>query len=191
MSENGLIERILSDAKALAQSIIDKARTESGEAIISEKNKALEIRQKNDVMLKQEADKIIARKATVAEIDAKKALLAAKVQCVDLAFKKAKDKLCALDKKAYTQLILKLIRLYAEENDVILLSEKNNVDLKALKEDTTFINKKLSLANNFGDFSGGLILKGKNYDKNLTFETLLNQQKNQLQKEVLNRLLQI
>ncbi len=177
MSENGLIERILSDAKALAQSIIDKARTESGEAIISEKNKALEIRQKNDVMLKQEADKIIARKATVAEIDAKKALLAAKVQCVDLAFKKAKDKLCALDKKAYTQLILKLIRLYAEENDVILLSEKNNVDLKALKEDTTFINKKLSLANNFGDFSGGLILKGKNYDKNLTFETLLSAKK--------------
>ncbi len=191
MSENGLIERILSDAKSSAQSIVANARADSDELLIAEKNKALEIKQQNDITLRIEADKIIARTAIVAEIDAKKALLAAKVQCVDMAFERAKEKLCALDKKAYTQFILKLISLYAEENDIIVLSKKNNTDLKALKESADFFNKKLSIADFFGDFSGGIILKGKNYDKNLTFETLLEQQKNQLQKEVLNRLLQV
>jgi vacuolar-type H+-ATPase subunit E/Vma4 len=191
MSENGLIERILSDADSLAQSILAKAEADSQELLIAEKNRALDIKQQNDVALRQEAEKIMARKATVAEIDAKKAVLAAKVQCVDKAFERAKEKLCALDKKAYTEFILKLIRLYAEESDIVVLSKNNNADIKALKESADFIGKKLSVADYFGDFEGGIILKGKNYDKNLTYETLLAQQKDKLQKEVLNRLLQI
>lgn len=75
MTENNLINRILSDAESSAAAIVEKARQSADESVRQAQEKALQTQQKLFVELEQERRRTLERRATVAEIDAKKKFL--------------------------------------------------------------------------------------------------------------------
>ena len=97
MTENNLINRILSDAESSAAAIVEKARQSADESVRQAQEKALQTQQKLFVELEQERRRTLERRATVVEIDAKKEVLAARVRCIDMAFSRAEEKLCDID----------------------------------------------------------------------------------------------
>ena len=190
MAENNLISRILSDASATADAIIQKARFSAVENKKQAEERAMQLRQETYLALEEQRKKTLERKATVAEIDAKKELLSAKVECVDMAFFKALQKLCELDKKEYTAFVVKMLNKYADNGDVVVLAKNCVVDKQEISKTDVFFAKNLSFGED-GDFAGGLVLCGKNYDKRLTFEELLREERSVLQGEIFAKLINV
>ena len=127
------------------------------------------------------------RRATVAEIDAKKEVLAARVRCIDMAFSRAEEKLCDIDTATYLAFIEAMLVKYADDGDVVVVAKNAKVDREDIKRLAVFGEKHLTLGED-GDFSGGLVLSGKKYDKSLTFKSLLQETRSVLQSEVFAKL---
>ena len=184
MTENNLINRILSDAESSAAAIVEKARQSADESVRQAQEKAL---QTLFVELEQERRRTLERRATVAEIDAKKEVLAARVRCIDMAFSRAEEKLCDIDTATYLAFIEAMLVKYADDGDVVVVAKNAKVDREDIKRLAVFGEKHLTLGED-GDFSGGLVLSGKKYDKSLTFKSLLQETRSVLQSEVFAKL---
>lgn len=187
MTENNLINRILSDASATADAITEKARQTADESVKQARERALQAQQKLFVELEKERKQTLERRATVAEIDAKKELLAARVRCIDEAFARAEKKLCGVDGATYLAFIDSSLKKYAEDGDVVVVSRYAAVSEDDVKKLDVFKAKRLSLRTD-GEFSGGLILSGEKCDKSLTFQSLLQETRSVLQGEVFAKL---
>lgn len=187
MTENNLINRILSDAESSAAAIVEKARQSADESVRQAQEKALQTQQKLFVELEQERRRTLERRATVAEIDAKKEVLAARVRCIDMAFSRAEEKLCDIDTATYLAFIEAMLDKYADDGDVVVVARNAKVDREDIKRLAVFGEKHLTLGED-GDFSGGLVLSGKKYDKSLTFKSLLQETRSVLQSEVFAKL---
>ena len=188
MTENNLINRILSDAESSAAAIVEKARQSADESVRQAQEKALQTQQKLFVELEQERRRTLERRATVAEIDAKKEeVLAARVRCIDMAFSRAEEKLCDIDTATYLAFIEAMLVKYADDGDVVVVAKNAKVDREDIKRLAVFGEKHLTLGED-GDFSGGLVLSGKKYDKSLTFKSLLQETRSVLQSEVFAKL---
>lgn len=187
---NNLISRILSDANATADNIVARA-TESAEASKKQaQERAVNLRQQAHVEMEEQRKKALESKATVAEIDAKKQLLSAKVECVDAVFELALKKLCDLSADSQTDFLLKMLEKYAEDGDVVVLSAKSKADRQALQNSPVFVARHLSFGAD-GDFAGGVILCGDKFDKRLTYEELLQEERSVLQGEIFARLVKV
>ena len=124
---------------------------------------------------KSETDKMIfdvdARTKTVAELDARKLTLAAKTKVLDVVYERTLENLRNLDKEAYSALVFGMLE-NAKDGDVVTISkrEKDIVTKESLAEFAKKKGIKLTLAEQFGDFDGGIVLGGNGVDKNFTFE---------------------
>ena len=178
-----LISRILADANATAQNIVAKAEENAKRTKLNAQEKAMDLRQRAHLEMQQQRQKALESIATVAEIDAKKQILSAKVECVDEVFALALKNLCERDAQTQTEFVLRMLDEYAEQDDILLLAKNTVVIKQTVLNHPTFISKNLSLQED-GEFSGGLILKGKKFDKRLTYEELLMEERGKLQGEI-------
>ena len=101
------------------------------------------------------------------EIDKFEELNAGKAEALDEAI----DAFAA-DKKTYLALIEKMISSCCEDGDEVVICERDEktVTKKFVAEVAKKTGKKLTRGDAFGDFKGGVMLSGKNYDKNLTLD---------------------
>ena len=171
--KQAIICKILDDANEKAQSIISNANKNVDEKITDAEEFAKEYSTAQLSIAKKEAGEIIERRLIVADLDARKDLLSKKQQVISKVFDLAYEKLCSIDKKTYLDFVEKLIIEVAEDGDQVLLSKDgvlSSSDIESLK---VFKDKKLVAKKEKGDFIGGVILFGKNADKNLTFKAIL------------------
>ena len=178
-----LISRILADANATAENILLKAEENAKTIKLNAEERAMDMRQRAHLEMQQQRQKALESKATVAEIDAKKQILSAKVECIDEVFALALKKLCEMDAKTQTDFVLRMLDEYADQDDIVVLAKNTVVDKQTVLNHCAFASKNLSLEED-GDFSGGLILKGNKFDKRLTYEELLNEERGKLQGEI-------
>ena len=171
MSKEAIVEKIISDAHLKADSIVAEANAKADEIISAAAEECKEYM----YSFKSETDKMIfdvdARTKTVAELDARKLTLAAKTKVLDVVYERTLENLRNLDKEAYSALVFGMLE-NAKDGDVVTISkrEKDIVTKESLAE---FAKKKginLTLAEQFGDFDGGIVLGGNGVDKNFTFE---------------------
>lgn len=168
-----IVKKIIDDANHRAQSIIKNA-----ENLVNAKiNEANEFSNKyTDAQLslaKNEAKEIVERKLIVADLDVRKNLLKEKQDLITKTFDLALEKLCKIEKKQYLSLVEKLIVDNAEEGDKVILSADNVLCEKDISSFAVFCEKKLVVDNNRGDFIGGVMLIGKDCDKDLTFKSII------------------
>lgn len=171
--KQAIICKILDDANEKAQSIISNANKNVDEKITDAEEFAKEYSTAQLSIAKKEAGEIIERRLIVADLDARKDLLSKKQQVISKVFDLAYEKLCSIDKKTYLDFVEKLIIEVAEDGDQVLLSKDgvlSSSDIESLK---VFKDKKLVAKKEKGDFIGGVMLFGKNADKNLTFKAIL------------------
>lgn len=184
-NKEAIIQKIIDDAEKVAQSNIDEA--EKTAAQIFDRAKREVEKYKDDNLTK--ADDLYAdaleRSKVVSNLDCKKLLLNAKKATIDKAFQEAVDDIMK-DKKGYLSLIEKMISSCAEDGDkvVICKDDEKVITKKFVSDLAEKTGKKISLSKDFGDFKGGVILEGKNYDKNLTLELELSAIRQDTEKKI-------
>lgn len=184
-NKEAIIQKIIDDAEKVAQSNIDEA--EKTAAQILDRAKREVEKYKDDNLTK--ADDLYAdaleRSKVVSNLDCKKLLLNAKKATIVKAFQEAVDDIMK-DKKGYLSLIEKMISSCAEDGDkvVICKDDEKVITKKFVSDLAEKTGKKISLSKDYGDFKGGVILEGKNYDKNLTLELELSAIRQDTEKKI-------
>ncbi|UKI21875.1 MAG: hypothetical protein L6V83_02585 [Christensenella sp.] len=171
MSKEAIIDKILSDANLKGDAIIGEANEKADEII------SLAAKQCKDYLYKSKTEidrltlEIDERSRSVAELDARKLLLAAKTQVLDSVYAKTLEKLRNLDKEQYSALIFSMLE-NAKDGDVVTVSEREK-DIVTKESLADFAKKKgisLTLADKFGDFDGGVVISENGVDNNFTLE---------------------
>ncbi len=172
--KDAIIEKIRSDAKDIIIGISEEANRKGMELIHNAQNDAKLYSDRQMAESYAERDEIVRRRITVANLEVKKVLLAAKQQLLTQAFEKACEEIRA-DKAGYENLLIGMMGC-ADDGDEVTFSS-NDRDLvteewfeSAMKK----AGKKLTKNPSFGDFSGGILISGKGSDKNFTLEVELS-----------------
>lgn len=185
-SSKVILDKIINDNTAIINENIKRANDTASEII--SKAQADADAQVADFKsgLKAEYNEILRRGEVVANLDAKKILMSAKSKAVDNLFQKILEQLALLDKKKYLAIIENLLKKYAEDGDVVIISsqDKGKITQKFVDDIAKNMGIKLSLAKDFGSFNGGVILAGKNSDKNLSFDMELLQLREECETQI-------
>ncbi len=185
-SSKVILDKIINDNTAIINENIKRANDTASEII--SKAQADADAQVADFKsgLKAEYNEILRRGEVVANLDAKKILMSAKSKAVDNLFQKTLEQLALLDKKKYLAIIENLLKKYAEDGDIVIISsqDKGKITQKFVDDIAKKMGIKLSLAKDFGSFNGGVILAGKNSDKNLSFDMELLQLREECETQI-------
>lgn len=171
MSKEAIIDKILSDANLKGDAIIGEANGKANEIISLAANQCKDYLYKSKTEIDRLTLEIDERSRSVAELDARKLLLAAKAQVLDSVYAKTLEKLRNLDKEQYSALIFSMLE-NAKDGDVVTVSEREK-DIVTKESLADFAKKKgisLTLADKFGDFDGGVIISENGVDNNFTLE---------------------
>lgn len=171
MSKEAIIDKILSDANLKGDAIIGEANEKANEIISLAANQCKDYLYQSKTEIDRLTLEIDERSRSVAELDARKLLLAAKAQVLDSVYAKTLEKLRNLDKEQYSALIFSMLE-NAKDGDVVTVSEREK-DIVTKESLADFAKKKgisLTLADKFGDFDGGVIISENGVDNNFTLE---------------------
>lgn len=173
-NEKKIIDKIIADAEVEKKKILDEAKKQADAVII----KAEDVAEKEMNIAREEAlteaEKAAAKVISGAAMEAKKAILQTKQQCLEAALSNAKQKLLSLPKKEYEKVILGMLEK-AEKGD-ILLSEKDRDSLRA-----ALAAKGFEISEETRDITGGFIVKKGEIEYNYSFEAIMTVEKEQLE----------
>lgn len=179
MSVESIVERIRSEGKAEAESILAAGKKKADETESGAKAEAERLRRETENDVEKRAAEVAAHFAATARLDVKKIMLAARKKAVENVYAEAKARLKGLGKEETLTLYDRLLKTYAEDGDKVIFAE----DFKyaaAVKLLPVFTEKKLKIVSGgeakaiAGEkFDGGLYLAGETADKDLSFNALL------------------
>jgi V/A-type H+-transporting ATPase subunit E len=175
------VEQVLADAREKAAKILAK-----GEAETAAKQKSVLD------FARVQADERRRRAQTIAELDSRKAILAAKEELIEETFQQALNRLSVLDAKSYEDLIYPMLlaasQTGAEEVIVSALDRRlftpefmDRVNKALLSQGKPGA---LKLSGDTHDMQGGFILRTGSVEINSTFSSILRMQRDQLEPEV-------
>ena len=191
MHMNG-IEKLTQQISAEAQTEIDAILAEAKEkadAITADYSQqaekaAAERRAKGEEAAAQREERLIA----MADMERRKALLAARQDMVGKAFDKALEQLCNLSDGEYIALLTKLaVSAASSGKEQLIFSEKDRGrvgEAVVLAANKALENGNLTLSEQTRPMSGGLILSDGAIEVNCTFETLIRLQRGEMAGEV-------
>lgn len=185
-----LVGKLKSEASAKSEAVLRDARLKAAELVRSAKDKAKEdLANAKTAALKNKAD-IAARRATVAQMDGRKLISAVKAEILDEAFRSAKKSLLNLPDAEYKKLVKAMIVSAAEDGEEVVFSKADKKRLTAAFVDAIVkeTGLKITVSKDTGDFDGGVILRGKTADKNMTFDVELQEFRERNEAEIGRRL---
>ena len=170
-NKQAIIDKIISDAEAIAKTHLDNAKTEV-EAIKKENLCAIDkIKADVNMAAENQAKDILESAKLVSNLDTKRMILSQKTNMVNSVFDDVVLSLRA-NKKVYLDIITKMIKQNAQDGDKVQLSKQDEkiITSQDIAKIAKSIKIDISLYEEYGDFIGGVILIGKDFDKNLTLE---------------------
>ena len=183
-----IIAHIQADAKAQADAILAQAEQQcAGIKAEFDSQAAERYSEKIRAGVKACQDEVDSR-VRIDQMEARKGTLAVKQEMVSLAFDKALEALCALPEEEYVAFLAGLAAKASVTGDEEILL--NARDRKAVGEkvaaaaNAKLDGGKLTLAEETGDFAGGLILRRGNVEANCTAELLVDLARGDLSAEI-------
>ena len=114
-------------------------------------------------------------------MESKKIMLSAKVALVDEVYERTKSKLSSLEKGEQVKFFASLAKKYYAEGDEILVAK----DAAFTAEDLEKSLEVKGVPVKSGDFTGGgLRLKGKTYDRDLSFDSIIQSAREKTETEI-------
>ena len=173
--KEAIIAKITENARLTADNIVRDAESERDAAVNAAKASAEKEAELKKAALSEECDRIVARKITLAGLEARKLILLEKQAVLSAAYEKAQQGLLK-DEKRYAELMARLVENSAEQGDVLCVGEedKSVLDGKWFSE----LAKKLSVKITLGKDrhkGRGVILKGNLSDKDLTVASVMRE----------------
>ena len=176
MGKQDIIDRILSDAQAEADAIInaayDKAARVLADAEAYAKKETAETEQECSAF----ANDLMEKKSAAARLECAKIALAEKRKVLDYIYAVALARLKTRAKEEGAAFYAKLLEQYAEDGDVVYFSEDFDIaDSVALLP--VFQKKNLQVAKERAKIDGGMMLVGEKADKDVSFAALIQRDK--------------
>ena len=175
-----ITQRIASDAQAEIDRILGDARDEAARITANYRAQAdaeaQELADKNEGAAAEQEERLI----SAAQMKASRLQLAAKQEMVEKAYIQALDKLCAMPKEQYVDVLAKLLveaSSNGKEEAVFSKEDREQVGKAAVEKANQLSGKQILLSEETQPIRGGFILKDKNVEVNCTFETLVRLQK--------------
>ena len=175
-----ITQRIASDAQAEVDRILGDAREEAARISANYRAQADAEAQELDAKNERAAAEQEERLISAAQMKASRLQLAAKQEMVEKAYIQALDKLCAMPKEQYVDVLAKLLveaSSNGKEEAVFSKEDREQVGKAAVEKANQISGKQLRLSEESLPIRGGFILKDKNVEVNCTFETLVRLQK--------------
>ena len=177
-----ITRRIAGDAQEAADARLSQARAEA-EQIAAQYRAQADAIQKD---LAERGEKAAAereeRLISMAQMEARKVILAAKQETVNRAYDRALEKLCTLPEERYIEVLAGLLEdasATGTEEAVFSAKDRKTVGQKAVDRANGKGKRHLTLSKDTADIRGGFILRGRNVEVNCSFETLVRLQKGQ------------
>ena len=184
--KEAIIDSIISSAENSAAALLSQANNERKELL--EKNRLEEERKKDEILDKarEEAALSVSRKVSVAQLEKSKTLLAAKQELLSRVYEESVTKILNMTDNIYREFIGGFIDAYAEDGDVVSVSERDAKRLNKEWLDAAAEKKgiSLTLSDKYHDGRGGIVLSGKNCDKNLVLDTMASNIKGKTEAKV-------
>ena len=174
------IDRVLGEARAEAEKIAARYKAQADAEAAD-----LETRNKKAAAEREE------RLAGTAQMEARKAALAAKQEMVEKAYGLALQKLCSLPEEKYTAVLAELlIQASSTGKEEVIFSDKDRrkVGKAAVEKANKDGGKKLTLSGETRSIQGAFILRSENVEVNCAFDTLVRLQKAETAGEVVKKL---
>ena len=187
-----IIAHIQADGDAEAKRIIDEASAEA-ESIRAESFKlALEEHEKLLRQGEAECEDILSGSRRIADMEAKKSVLALKQEMVEAAFEAAKAYIAELPREQYAEFLARMASEASESGtEELVLNASDKAELgkavcKRANEKLAASGKlgKLTLSEDTADISGGVIVRFGGIETNCSIDALVRQQRNALATEV-------
>ena len=186
MSVEGIIDRIISDAKREADNIMGEAEHQA--KIIQEENGRAaqeyfdQQREQLDERYRKDKERAILNR----RLEERKSVLASRQIWMDRAFEEAHKRLVEQPMKEYQQLMKQLIDTVSSSRDEEIQFGKKGED-KELKTIVNDLNKtkgsKFTLAAERGDFSWGFVLRKGKVETSMSIESLFKYKRNDLEQK--------
>jgi len=186
----------MQEAEAYAEDSVKKARERADATVSEAKERATDITLSYSEKAEREAAAIIARASSSADILERNILLDAKSLIIDGIYEKAEKELLKLSGEKYFTLLKKNLLLaieslsvteYSDEDEteadfsdtfILTLNAVDNAKygerlIESVKTAVDNLSKSIELSENFGEFSGGLMLRLGNIEISATLDTLI------------------
>lgn len=170
------IDRTMSEAKAEADKIAAKYRG------LAEKESA-DAQAKNEKAAAEREERLV----SVAQMEARKEILATKQRQVEVVFGKALETLCAMPEDQYISVAADLLAQAAPNGKgeaVFAPADRDRVGKAAVEAANKKLGGKLALSSETRPLKGGFILVDGSVEINCTFDTLVRLQKGEMAGEV-------
>lgn len=190
MSKEALLDEIDRRAEEQAQNIVASAKSSAKERLDkAEEELAAEHNCKMD-RFNSEIRRSVMGQKTLFDIDRKKVELDAKRELIDKVYAMAKQKLLAMTDAEYLKFITKLIAKFAEDGDEVIICARDEKRITAawVSDRGYDLQISLKLSNERHNDAGGIILRSKKFDKNLTVGSMLNEAEDGTESYVAKRL---
>ena len=187
MKEQNIITKIISDAENKAEQTVADAHRRAEQIIAAAQKQAEDYRAEQLSALSEKHIEAVRRAEINARLDVNKITLAARREVLESVFETALKTICTLPESDYLTLMEMLFVKFAEYGDRVVLS-KNCAYEDKISSLPVFVEKGLSIESARGDFAGGALLLGKECDKNVSFEALIQAYKEENQAEIAAKL---
>lgn len=184
-----IVKRILDDANLKAEEIKAAAVEKSASTETAARQKAAREQEQILEQARKEAEEQKRRIIGVAQLEARKDLLAAKQELISEAFQKSLDQLINMDDSSYLSIIRSMLLDLTETGTETVICSA--ADLKRIpdsfwKEVNDALVKKgkkggITLAKETREIRGGFILQAEGVEINCSFESLLDMKRDQLE----------
>jgi len=188
MSE-AIIAKILEDARISVNTALSEGGKAAAETIAEAQNEVSILFQKSMDDTAALREEIIRRRISVANLEVRKLMLAAKKRVLDRIFAEAAKNIEALPKEQYLALITGMLSA-AEDGDVVKICarDKDTVTKEFVESYAKAKGIRLTLSASYEDIQGGVILCAGGVEKNLSLEVEMAALRERLESEVAARL---
>jgi len=194
MEANQVIEKILSDARAEAEKIKEKAQEKEAAEQAKIDERLTEYNKQTETLAQKAAEDKKLHLLAAVRMQVAKELLTEKRKILDEVFSQAREQLLKLPDEKYRQLMINLMLKAVETGDEQVIVDKNEkrIDRQLIDQVNQQLRSKskdhLTLSEERQDLGGGFILKRGKIKNNVSIEVLISQTRRGLEIELAKEL---
>lgn len=189
---NKLKEKILAEANSQAEEVLAEARKKAADILAKGEEEAAAKKAAVLELARTQAEERRRRAQTIAELDARKAILAAKEGLIEDTFTQALSRLSQMDQKTFEDLMYPMLLAASQtgtEEIIVSQADRKRFTPEVLDR----VNKALAQQGKAGnlvlsgetrEMQGGFILRAGDVEINNSFDSILRMQRDQLEPEV-------
>ena len=174
MAKQELLDKIVGDAEERAREILSEAEAKADALTAAAEEERAVLTESARKMAFAARPETIRRRKSMAELEGRKLVLREKQALISESYRAAMKRL--RESKRYEDLLVSMILSAAEKGDAVIFAavDFDRVDRqKVIKEANEKSGLALVASSEKGDFDGGIVLRGKDCDKNLTLDVEL------------------